>query len=112
MILVDTSVVIDFSRSGDAHMLAIFIREDAAICGVTRAELLHGARDHAHLARLTAALDSFGQEIIPQALWDTIGMNLAALRAAGVTVPFADVIIATVAVNLDVDCGRATNNSA
>ena len=103
MILVDTSVVIDFSRSGDPAMLATFQAEDAAICGVTRAEVLHGSRDAKHAARLTAALDSFRQEAIPELLWDTIGANLASLRSRAVTVPFADVIIATLAIALDVE---------
>jgi predicted nucleic acid-binding protein len=62
MILLDTSVVIDYLRTADARMLAVFQAEDAAICGVTRAEVLHGARDPAHRAQLIAALDAFGQE--------------------------------------------------
>ena len=39
MILVDTSVVIDYLRSADATLLALFQAHDAAICGVTRAEV-------------------------------------------------------------------------
>jgi predicted nucleic acid-binding protein len=35
---------------------------------------------------------------IPESLWDDVGDNLAALRAAGITVPFADAVIATVAI--------------
>lgn len=84
-------------------MLATFQAEDAAICGVTRAEVLHGSRDAKHAVRFTAALDSFRQEAIPELLWDTIGANLASLRSRAVTVPFADVIIATLAIALDVE---------
>ena len=103
MILVDTSVVIDYSRSSDPRMLAVFKSWDAAICGITRAEVLHGARDTAHLNKLIVGLDSFRQEDIPRSLWDQVGANLAALRTRGVTVPFADVIIASLAIQLDVD---------
>jgi len=103
MILVDTSVVIDYLRSGDARLLTTFQTQDAAICGVTRAEVLHGARDPAHNAALTAALNAFRQESIPDDLWDVIGANLAALRRAGITVPFADAIVATLALHLDVE---------
>jgi predicted nucleic acid-binding protein len=44
------------------------------------------------------ALGTYRQVPIPGALWDTVGDHLAALRAAGVTVPFPDVAIATVAI--------------
>src|SRR5436190_22301632 len=98
MILVDTSVVIDYLRSGDARLLALFAAHTAAICGITRAEVLHGTRNPAHRPRLVAALNSFTQLPIPDASWDEVGDNLAALRAAGVTVPFMDVVIATVAI--------------
>ena len=40
---------------------------------------------------------------IPDALWDVVGDNLAALRSNGITVPFADVIIATVAIANDIE---------
>jgi predicted nucleic acid-binding protein len=103
MILVDTSIVIDYSRSSDPRMLAIFKSCDAAICGITRAEVLHGARDSAHFKKLIGGLDSFRQEDIPTALWDQVGANLAALRTRGVTVPFADVIIASLAIHRDVE---------
>jgi predicted nucleic acid-binding protein len=99
MILVDTSVVVEFLRSGDPNLRRIFVDGDAAICGVTRAEVLHGARDPAHLQRLTAGLNSFQQLSIPEGLWDDIGERLSQLRAAGVTIPLADAIIATVAIH-------------
>jgi predicted nucleic acid-binding protein len=103
MILVDTSVVIDYSRSGSPAMLAAFKSEDAAICGVTRAEVLHGARDARHAAKLIDALNDFRQEAIPDMLWNKVGVNLAGLRTRGLTVPFADAIIASLAIHLDVE---------
>jgi predicted nucleic acid-binding protein len=103
MILVDTSVVIDYLKTGDPLLLATFQSHDAAICGVTRAEVLHGARDARHIAKLTAALNSFRQEPIPESLWDLVGTNLARLRSSGIVVPFADVIIATLATELQVE---------
>jgi predicted nucleic acid-binding protein len=98
MILADTSVVIDYLRTGDPKLLGLFAAHNAAICGITRAEVLHGTRNPAHRPRLTAALNTFSQIAIPESLWDDIGDNLAALRLAGATVPFADVVIATVAI--------------
>ncbi len=103
MILVDTSVVIDYTRSGDPKLLALFQANGAAICGVTRAEVLAGARSPQHRVRLVAALNSFFPLSIPDSLWDDIGDCLLTLRSAGVTVPFADVVIAAVAIAHDVE---------
>jgi predicted nucleic acid-binding protein len=36
-------------------------------------------------------------------LWDVVGDCLAALRSAGVTVPFADVVIAVLAIDHDIE---------
>jgi predicted nucleic acid-binding protein/uncharacterized protein (DUF433 family) len=99
MILVDTSVVIDYLRSGDPKLLQLFTANDAAICGIVRAEVLHGARGSIHRQRLAAALDTFRQMTFPEFAWDSLGDHLAALRAAGITVPLADAIIATVAIH-------------
>jgi predicted nucleic acid-binding protein len=97
MILVDASVLIDYFRSRDAKLLSHLQSFDGAVCGITRAELLHGTRDPKHRQSLIAALNAFHQVAIPDPLWDTVGDTLAALRAGGVTVPFADAALATVA---------------
>ncbi len=48
-------------------------------------------------------LDSLGQITIDDALWDEVGDHLATLRRAGVTVPFPDAILSTVATSLDIE---------
>lgn len=98
MILVDTSVVIDYLRTADAKLFALFVANDAAICGITRAEVFHGTRSPADRVRLVRALDSFRQVPLPDTLWDAVGDHLADLRSGGVTVPFPDAVIATVAI--------------
>src|SRR3712207_4062667 len=82
MILVDTSVVIDYLRTTDAKILALFQAHGAAVCGVTRAEVLHGARNPADRARLLTVLSAFQQVLIPDAAWDVVGDHLAALRSS------------------------------
>ena len=99
MTLVDTSVLIDFLRSGDPKLLGLFRSLPGAICGVTRAEVLHGARNPADLGRVLSVLNAFQQISIPDPMWDTVGDLLAALRAGGVTVPFNDAMIAAVSVS-------------
>jgi predicted nucleic acid-binding protein len=98
MILVDTSVIIGYLKNPDPKVLGLFQTHQAAVCGITRAEVLHGARNPADRQRLLDQLNIFAQVAIPGATWDAVGDALAALRAAGVTVPFADVVLACVAI--------------
>lgn len=103
MILVDTSVVIAQLQTGDPRILALFKAHDAAICGLTRAEVLYGVRSQADLVRFIATLNSLTHVSIPDSLWDDVGLNLARLRKAGISVPLADAAIATLAIHLDVE---------
>ena len=98
MIIVDTSVLVDYLRSPTDRVLGLLEMNAAAICGVTRAEVLAGARNSAHLDRIAHSLDALGQVAIGEEIWDLLGKNLSLLRAAGVTVPLADALIATLAV--------------
>ena len=50
MILVDTTIVIDYARAKDAKLVALVPTLPVAVCGVVRAELLCGARDAKHRA--------------------------------------------------------------
>jgi predicted nucleic acid-binding protein len=101
MILVDGGILIDFLRTKGAKLAALFRSLPVAICGATRAEILCGARSSADRQRLMVFLSPFRQVSIPGSLWDRLGDNLAALRASGVTVPFADAIVATVGIEND-----------
>jgi predicted nucleic acid-binding protein len=103
MILIDSTVLIDYLRTGDAKLLTSMQTHGAAVCGVMRAEVLTGARGPKHRRDLIQFLDGFQQVTFPASLWDQVGDNLASLRAAGITVPFADAIIATLGIVLDVE---------
>ena len=103
MILVDTSVLVDYLRSPTDHALRVLEKNGAAICGVTRAEILAGARNPTDLDRIAGSLDVLEQVAVPEELWDLLGRNLSLLRAAGVTVPFADAMIATLAIENDLE---------
>jgi predicted nucleic acid-binding protein len=98
MILVDTSVVIEYVRGKDAKLQALLPTLSGALCGITRAEMLHGVRDPGHRRNILSVLAAFRQVAIPDSLWDEVGDHLAALRAGGITVPFQDAVIATVAI--------------
>ena len=103
MILVDTSVVIDYARGKDAKLTALLPTVSVAVCGIVRAELLHGARDPRHRANLLALLAPFNQLTIPDSIWDIVGDNLATLRSSGVTIPFADAVIATLGIESNME---------
>jgi predicted nucleic acid-binding protein len=103
MILADTSVVVDALRSRDPKLYAIVVNHQAAICGVTHAEILCGARNAAHRSKLAKDLSVFGRVLLPELIWDSVGDHLARLRAAGVTIPFSDVVVATAAISNDIE---------
>ena len=98
MILCDTTILVRYVR-GDADVQRIVATIPAAVCGVTVAELLHGTRSPAERVQLMQVLARFGRLTVPDAIWEPFGDALAALRAAGLRLPFADVLIASVAVH-------------
>ena len=55
MILLDSSVVIDELRRPNARARRLFTETGAVICGVTRAEVLQGARTPAEVRDAIAA---------------------------------------------------------
>ncbi len=103
MTLVDTSVIIDYLRSGDVKFLNLFQSLPGCICGTVKAEVLHGTRNAADRNRLLALLNAFAQTVTPELVWDAVGDLLAVLRKNGITVPFNDVVIASVAVATGVE---------
>lgn len=98
MILMDTTVLVHYLRTGSAAVKAVLETGQAAICGVTRAEILHGAKTPADAKSLAAALDALPQVPVDEDIWDDLGLNLSALRSRGLPVPFPDALIATVAI--------------
>lgn len=103
MILVDSTVLIDYLRTRDKKLYVMMKTNDGAVCGVIGTEVLHGARGPKHRQRILAALNAPKQIATPEDIWDIVGDNLAMPRGAGITVPFADAVIATVAIENEVE---------
>src|SRR5437879_2789397 len=99
MILVDASVVIDYVRGKDVKLRTLLPQKPVAICGVTRAEVLSGARSAVDRQNLLSILFTFQQLSIPDSVWDVVGDCLAALRASGITLPFQDIVLAVLAMH-------------
>ena len=103
MILIDASVLVRYLRTASPAIREVFESTECAICGVTRAEILHGARSAQDAVDARKAMDEFTQLSIPEATWDHLGSHLAALRARGLPMPFQDVLLATVAIDHDAE---------
>lgn len=97
MTLLDASIIIDCLRTKDLQLLAKMKSVGGAVCGVTRAEILSGARGPRDRMRLITILDGFQQVAIPEPMWDEVGAVQSQLRASGVTVPLADAVLTTIA---------------
>src|SRR4051794_36904803 len=102
MILADTNILIRFLRRRETSLRALLARPDIATCGVIRAELLQGARTPGDETAVVGLCDRFIQLPISENVWPALGKHLQALRAAGITIPFQDAIIAATAIHHDV----------
>jgi predicted nucleic acid-binding protein len=103
MILTDTTLVVDYLRAPTARMVQTINDHEAAIGGVTLAEIYAGARSPKDFKKYDAALSVFARINIPKKIWSQLGRNLALLGANGLTVPFPDALIATVALENDLE---------
>jgi predicted nucleic acid-binding protein len=103
MILTNTSVVIDYLRAPTVRLVKIIQANQAAICGATLAEVYAGARSAGDFKKYDKALSFFGLVAIPKKIWPSLGRNLSTLGAKGIIVPFPDALIATVAIDNDLE---------
>lgn len=96
-VLADTNIIIDYWNSPTQEVADIFANEDIAICGVVKAELLHGGKDEAECEILEKALDVFPYLDFEKGDWGKLGRLLMRLRKAGLAVPLSDAMIAYIA---------------
>ena len=99
MVIVDTNILIGFLRHPDEETLRCLQENSVCLCGVVKAELMHGARSSEDCERLSNALECFPCLGMKESDWVNLGRNLYALRSHGVTVPFQDAIIVTIALS-------------
>lgn len=98
MILADTNILIDFFNSPSKEIADVFLKNDIAICGVIQAELLHGAKNDAEISMIKRMFSGLQYIDITTPDWISIGLFLLRLRKCGIAVPFADAIIAYLAI--------------
>jgi predicted nucleic acid-binding protein len=103
MILTDSGILIQFMRTKDAKLGRSLQTLPVAICGAVRAELLAGTRNAVERASTKAFLQQFHYLPFEEDWWERLGDNLAVLYANGLSVPFPDAVIATVAIENDLE---------
>jgi predicted nucleic acid-binding protein len=106
MVLVDTSVWIELHRRDGDPGVKLAVRGlldefEAALCGPVEMEYLGGARP-ADRERLQAWCNVLPYLRNDQKIWRKAAANFSLLKQKGLTAPWTDVLIATIA--LDADC--------
>ena len=101
MVLVDTSVWIEFfRRDGDPAvklaMKSLVEELEATLCGPVEMEFLGGARPHER-PRIQNRFEILPYLNNDQKIWREAATHYATLRGKGVTVPWNDVLIASLA---------------
>lgn len=98
MILVDTNIIIDFWKRPTEKAQKIFENEEISICGITEAELIHGAKSEKEINLIIEALEDFNLFEISENDWIEIGKLLNKVKKKGISVPFQDTVIAYLAI--------------
>lgn len=101
MILFDTNVLIDFWKN-PKELLKLDITPDKfSICGPVRTELLHGAKDN-EVNDILALFKGFNNIVMDDYDWEGAGFILQTMRSNGFQIPFADAVIAFIAMKYDI----------
>jgi predicted nucleic acid-binding protein len=106
MVLVDTSAWIEMHRRDGNPAVKLAVRGlldefEAALCGPVEMEFLGGARDHER-DRLKAWLNILPYLRNDQKLWRKAAENFGLMRKSGISVPWNDLLIATIAMEHNV----------
>ena len=102
-ILPDTCAWIDFFK-GEQTSLAdslaqALLQNEVVTCGVVICELLQGLKKSGEEQLVLNALQALPHLEMNRELWISVGKLSATLRKSGHTLPLADIIIATLAMN-------------
>lgn len=99
MILIDTSAWL-FALKKDFHPVIkerigqLLVEGDVAVCGMIALELLGGTKSDKEYLRLKSRLDSLFYIESDKLLWDHSSKLAFDLKRKGVSIPYADIVIA------------------
>lgn len=103
MVLVDTNIIVDIWKNKSDDMVQIFKNKSVCICGVVRSELMHGAYSEKNLDEISTKLNYIKEVNISNDDWDEFGRFLYKLRTNGLSLPYADAIIAFIAIKNELE---------
>ena len=112
MILLDTSILVQICRRPSTLTHVLPPLNEVYICGVTKAELLQGIRSDNEALYIGAMLLGFHQIPIVEEIWTETGLNLRRLRRGGITIPFPDAIILSVAIHHNLEIWSSDSHFA
>ncbi len=99
MILIDTSAWL-FALRKDFHPIVkerieqLLVESDVAICGMIALELLGGTKSEKEYFRLKSRLDALYYIEADKVLWDLSSKLAFDLKRKGISIPYADIVIA------------------
>jgi predicted nucleic acid-binding protein len=99
MILIDTSAWL-FALKKDFHPVIkerigqLLVESDVAICGMIALELLGGTKSEKEYLRLKSRLDALYYIESDKVLWDLSSKLSFDLKRKGISIPYADIVIA------------------
>ena len=99
MILIDTSAWLfalkkDFHPAIKERIEQLLVESDVAICGMVTLELLGGTRSEKEYLRLKSRLDALYYVEADKGLWDLCSKLAFDLKRKGISIPYADIVIA------------------
>jgi predicted nucleic acid-binding protein len=102
MILIDTSAWLfalkkDFHPAIKERIEQLLVESDIAICGMIALELLGGTKSEKEYLRLKSRLDALYYVEADKVLWDLSSKLAFDLKRKGISIPYADIVIATCA---------------
>ena len=98
MILADSCVIIDYLRNPTPEAKKIFSRNEIAICGIIKTEVLRGAASSSHFKELEKTIGCFNYICFEEEYWADLAQMLNNLKLQGILVPFQDAMIALLAI--------------
>lgn len=102
MVIVDTSVWIEFLRNCDSnisdHLKQLLRSGKVAITGMILAEILQGIKNPNEADAVKKSLESLPFIEMQKEMWQLAGETSASLRKKGITIPLSDIIIGIIAV--------------
>lgn len=102
MVLADSNIMIEYFRSRNSELANKIDTMDIALCGVVRAEIIHGARTEQEIDNYLEAFNTFEKPMNDDYDWEGAGFILQTMRSNGFQIPFSDAVIAFIAMKYDI----------